>query len=203
MDVAFIKGCAIGLSIAAPVGPIAVLCIRRSLADGARIGFLTGLGAATADAIYGAVAAFGLTAISGFLTAHQVALRIIGGLFLAYLGIKTLLTKPADKPASAPAHTNAFASTLLLTLTNPMTILSFMVIFAAVGVGGESVNYSRATVMTLGVFIGSAVWWLFLSNMVAMFRTRVTLGWMQQVNRVSGAITLSFAIGILLKLRAR
>jgi threonine/homoserine/homoserine lactone efflux protein len=202
VDFAFVKGCAIGLSIAAPVGPIAVLCIRRSLADGPRIGFLTGLGAATADAIYGAVAAFGLTAISGFLTAHQLALRIIGGLFLAYLGIKTLSTKPADKPASAPAYTNAFASTLLLTLTNPMTILSFMVIFAAVGVGGESVNYWRATLMTLGVFVGSAAWWLFLSNIVAVFRSRITLAWMQQVNRVSGVIILLFAIAILSKLRA-
>src|SRR5687767_10924816 len=122
MDLSFLKGCAIGLSIAAPVGPIGVLCIRRSLADGARIGFFTGLGAAVADAFYGAVAAFGLTIISSFLTERQTALRLIGGAFLLYLGIKTFFSKPASQPASPKNDASAFTSTFFLTLTNPMTI---------------------------------------------------------------------------------
>ena len=201
MDFPFLKGCAIGLSIAAPVGPIGVLCIRRSLAEGARVGFFTGLGAAVADGLYGAVAAFGLTAISGFLHEQQTPLRIIGGLFLFYLGAKTFLTPPAERAASPRTHAGAFTSTFFLTLTNPMTIFSFMVIFAAFGLGSGPIDYRRATLMTLGVFIGSAAWWLFLSNVVALLRSRITPRWMQQVNRISGAIILAFAVTILLKLR--
>jgi threonine/homoserine/homoserine lactone efflux protein len=201
VDFPFLKGCAIGLSIAAPVGPIGVLCIRRSLAEGARVGFFTGLGAAAADGLYGAVAAFGLTIISGFLREQQKPLRIVGGLFLLYLGTKTFLAKPAERPASPATHAGAFTSTFFLTLTNPMTIFSFMVIFAGFGFADADVYLWRATMMTLGVFIGSAAWWLFLSNGVALFRSRITPQWMQQVNRISGAIILAFAIAILLKTR--
>jgi threonine/homoserine/homoserine lactone efflux protein len=201
VDFPFLKGCAIGLSIAAPVGPIGVLCIRRSLAEGARVGLFTGLGAAVADGLYGAVAAFGLTIVSGFLRDHQTALRLIGGFFLLYLGIKTFLAKPAERPASPVTHASAFTSTFLLTLTNPMTIFSFMVIFAGFGISDANQYLWQAAMMTLGVFVGSAAWWLFLSNGVAMFRTRITPCWMQQVNRISGAIILAFGITVLLKLR--
>jgi threonine/homoserine/homoserine lactone efflux protein len=201
VDFPFLKGCAIGLSIAAPVGPIGVLCIRRSLAEGARVGFATGLGAAAADGIYGGVAAFGLTIVSNFLRDQQTLLRIIGGIFLLYLGIKTFLSKPASEPASPATHAGAFVSTLFLTLTNPMTIFSFMVIFAGLGIGAGTDTYERATLMTIGVFIGSAAWWLFLSNGVALLRSRITLRWMQQVNRISGAVIVVFAVVILLQLR--
>jgi threonine/homoserine/homoserine lactone efflux protein len=192
----FLKGCAIGLSIAAPVGPIGVLCIRRSLAGGARVGFFTGLGAAVADGIYGAVAAFGLTAISTFLRDRELALRLIGGIFLLYLGIKTFASKPASEPASPRTNAGAFASTLFLTLTNPMTIFTFMGIFVAVGVASD---YQSAGIMTLGVFLGSAAWWLFLSNGVALLRSRVTPNWMQWINRLSGAIILAYAVMVLLQ----
>jgi threonine/homoserine/homoserine lactone efflux protein len=202
VDFPFFKGCAIGLSIAAPVGPIGILCIRRSLADGARVGFVTGLGAAVADAFYGAVAAFGLTAVSGFLTTQQTPVRLCGGVFLLYLGIKSFLAKPAERLASPATHAGAFTSTFFLTLTNPMTIFSFIAIFAAFGLGTGTVNYSHATLMTAGVFLGSAAWWLFLSSAVAMLRTRITPRWMQQVNRVSGAIIIAFAVSILWKLRS-
>lgn len=201
MDLPFLKGCVIGLSIAAPVGPIGVLCIRRSLAEGARVGFMTGLGAAAADGFYGAVAAFGLTVISSFLTEQQPLLRIVGGIFLLYLGIKTFLAKPAERAASPGTHAGAFTSTFFLTVTNPMTIFSFIVIFAAFGIGNGPINYWRATSMTLGVFIGSAAWWLFLSSGVALLRSRITPHWMQQVNRISGAIIIAFGVTILLKLR--
>lgn len=201
MDLPFVNGCIIGVSIAAPVGPIGVLCIRRSIATGARTGFFTGLGAAAADGCYGGVAAFGLTAISGFLREQQTLLRLIGGCFLLYLGIKTFLAKPASEAASSKTDAGAFASTFLLTLTNPMTILSFMAIFAGFGLASAANNYTRATLMTAGVFFGSAAWWLFLSNIVALLRSRITAQWMQQVNRVSGAIILAFAVMILWKLR--
>jgi threonine/homoserine/homoserine lactone efflux protein len=171
------------------------------LAEGARVGFFTGLGAAAADGLYGGVAAFGLTTISGFLQAQQTALRVIGGLFLLYLGIRTFVAKPAERAASPSTHAGAFTSTFFLTLTNPMTIFSFMVIFAAFGLGAGTVNYWNATLMTVGVFLGSAAWWLFLSNSVALLRSRITPHWMQQVNRLSGAIIVAFAVSILLKLR--
>lgn len=194
MLIAFLKGCAIGLSIAAPVGPIGVLCIRRSLAHGARTGFFTGLGAAAADGIYGAIAAFGLTVISGFLVEQQFWLRLIGGAFLFYLGLKTFLSKPSEKAATPATDAGAFTSTLFLTLTNPMTIFSFVGIFVGLGVAAEKNDYLAATVITAGVFIGSAIWWLFLSNATAYFRSRITPAWMQNVNRLSGLIILAFSV---------
>jgi threonine/homoserine/homoserine lactone efflux protein len=198
---AFLKVCAIGLMIAAPVGPIGVLCIRRSLANGARAGFLTGLGAATADATYGAIAAFGLTAISGALLQHQQWLRLIGGLFLFYLGSKTYLSKPSEKPATPASDAGAFTSTLFLTLTNPMTIFSFLGIFIGFGIT-ERAEFHKASLVTLGVFLGSAAWWLFLSLATAYFRMLVTPRWMRNINRASGLIIIAFAVAALWGLRS-
>src|SRR5688572_12269534 len=125
------KGLLIGFSIAAPVGPIGVLCIRRSLADGRQVGLATGLGAATADAAYGAVAGFGLTAISSFLVGQRLWLGLLGGIFLCYLGFRTFISRPAEQTAETRSGglASAYLSTLLLTLTNPMTILSFVAVF--------------------------------------------------------------------------
>src|SRR5881409_981452 len=138
----FVRGVAIGFSIAAPVGPIGVLCIRRTLAEGRLCGFASGLGAATADAVYGCVAGFGLTAVSNLLVSQQTWLRLIGGLFLCYLGVKSFFAGPAQT-AAAPksgALAGAYASTFLLTLTNPMTILSFAAVFAGLGLGGGATD---------------------------------------------------------------
>ena len=190
-----VQGLLIGFSIAAPVGPIGVLCIRRSLADGARIGLLTGLGAATADAIYGAIAAFGLTAISGLLVEQRFLLGLLGGLFLCYLGVRTFLAAPAnDAPTSTRAGAlMAYASTLALTLTNPMTIVSFAAIFVGFGVGSAR-DYTAATVMVAGVFVGSALWWLLLSSVVSLVRNRMTPSALQWVNRGSGVIIVAFGV---------
>src|SRR6266705_458537 len=139
MDPSFLlRGVAIGFSIAAPVGPIGVLCIRRTLAQGRLCGFVTGLGAATADAVYGCIAGFGLTAVSNLLVSQQTWLRLLGGLFLCYLGGKPFFDKPVEKSAlsSGGAVTGAYASPFVLTLTNPMTILSFAAVFAGLGLGG-------------------------------------------------------------------
>src|SRR6185503_6615601 len=143
MELSFLlKGMGIGFSIAAPVGPIGVLCIRRSLADGRWIGFVTGLGAASADAAYGCIAGFGLTAISNFLTGQQFWLALFGGAFLCYLGIHTFISKPPPQAATVREDGlfSAYFSTLLLTLTNPATILSFMAVFAGFGLAA-SPNY--------------------------------------------------------------
>ncbi len=190
-----LQGLLIGFSIAAPVGPIGVLCIRRSLADGARIGLLTGLGAATADAIYGAIAAFGLTAISGLLVEQRFLLGLLGGLFLCYLGVRTFLAKPAKDAASAQrgGALMAYGSTFVLTMTNPMTILSFAAVFVGLGVGSAK-NYSAAAVMVIGVFVGSALWWLLLSSAVSLVRNRMTTSALQWVNRASGTIIVAFGV---------
>jgi threonine/homoserine/homoserine lactone efflux protein len=190
-----LKGVAIGFLIAAPVGPIGVLCIRRSLAHGRRVGLATGLGAATADALYGCIAAFGVTAISRFLVDQRLWLSVIGGLFLCYLGVRTFVSSPAGQVAEVRDRGLALAylSTFALTLTNPMTILSFVGIFAGLGLGG-SPDYLAATALVAGVFIGSALWWLILSGGVGSLRLLAGERWMGAVNRISGAIILAFGL---------
>jgi len=191
----FIRGLAIGFSIAAPVGPIGLLCIRRSLADGARIGLATGLGAATADAAYGCVAAFGLTAVSSFLVGQKFWLGVVGGAFLCWLGARTFFARPAEQAASSRngGVSAAYASTFLLTLTNPATILSFLAVFAGLGLGA-SPDFAAAAALVVGVFTGSALWWLLLSHGVARLRSRVNALWMKRVNQFSGAILFSFGL---------
>lgn len=205
MDLSFfVRGLLIGLSIAAPVGPIGVLCIQRTLARGRVYGLVSGLGAATADGFYGFVAGFGLTVISGVLVSQHVVIHLIGGLFLLYLGLKTLLAKPAEPVRAAKEGTrvSAYASTLLLTLTNPLTILSFVGIFAGVGLGGSSRGYLSATILVLGVFLGSALWWLFLSGGISLLRTRFNSRMLRWVNIVSGMMILAFGVFALVSLRA-
>jgi threonine/homoserine/homoserine lactone efflux protein len=191
----FARGLLLGFSIAAPVGPIGVLCIRRTLTQGWRIGFLTGLGAATADATYGAIAAFGLTALSNLLIAEQFWLRLIGGVFLLYLGARTFFAKPATVAANATANSlaGAYSSTFLLTLTNPTTILSFAAIFAGFGVASSGSTLSAA-VLVLGVFVGSALWWLLLSGGVTLLRARFRSAALVWVNRISGVVIFLFGL---------
>jgi threonine/homoserine/homoserine lactone efflux protein len=225
VDWAFLpRGLLIGFSIAAPVGPIGVLCIRRTLADGRAVGFVSGLGAATADAAYGAIAGFGLTAISGVLIGGQAWLRLVGGLFLVYLGLRTLLAGQAQTPVAArrepdaprepdssragathtpPAQHNlagAYATTLVLTLTNPMTILSFAAIFAGLGIAAAR-DYGSAALLVAGVFTGSALWWFILSGIAATLRGRMGAGSLRWVNGAAGAVILTFGVLALLSLR--
>lgn len=194
----FLKGLIIGFAIAAPVGPIGILCIQRSLHDGFKVGLMTGLGAALADGCYGLVAGLGLTAISSLLVSQQFWIRLLGGLFLIYLGIKTLITPPRDKAASgnsdkSPWH--ACVTTFFLTLTNPMTILSFVAVFAGLGLGSTNSNYMQATLLIIGITIGSACWWLLLSSGIAfILHHRVSSKTMRIINILSGLIMLVFGI---------
>lgn len=200
MDISlFIKGLVIGFSIAAPVGPIGILCIKRTLTSGRLAGLVSGLGAATADAVYGCIAAFGLTFISSFLIHQQSWLRLLGGAFLCYLGIKTIFTKPTEYSSRSNqlGLVNAYGSTFILTLTNPLTILSFAAIFAGLGLLDVKGNYLSSVAIVLGVFIGSACWWILLSTGVSMFRTRFTPTGLLWVNRISGLIILAFGIAAL------
>ena len=197
-----LRGIILGFSIAAPVGPIGVLCIRRTLAYGRATGFVSGLGAATADMCYGAIAAFGLTAVSSLLVSQSSWIRLIGGAFLCYLGIRTLLSKPAAQAAGSGVHglAGAYTSTLLLTLTNPATILSFVAIFAGLGLASTTGGYGASALLVLGVFLGSALWWLLLSTTVGLLHTRLDLRALRWVNRLSGVILLGFGVVALLSL---
>jgi len=192
----FIRGLLIGFSIAAPVGPIGVLCIRRTLAEGRLIGLLTGLGAASADALYAAIAAYGLTVLMAFLVGQQTWIHLIGGVFLVYLGLRTIFTSPADQAARTESGSliRAYSSTFFLTITNPITIISFAAIFAGLGFGSNENNYINATITVIAVFLGSASWWLLLSGGVSLFRERVTVGVMSWVNRISGLLILGFGL---------
>jgi threonine/homoserine/homoserine lactone efflux protein len=205
LDIGFLlRGIVIGFSIAAPVGPIGVLCIRRTLAEGRLSGLVSGLGAATADAAYGCIAGFGLTFISSLLVSQQVSLRLIGGAFLCYLGVRTFLAEPSRQEQAAQAGGNglvgAYASTFFLTLTNPMTIISFAAIFAGLGLASAGGDYVSAAVLVLGVFVGSALWWLLLSGGVGLFRARLGPHTLRWVNRISGLIIAGFGVLALLSL---
>jgi len=191
-----IKGLLIGLSVAAPVGPIGVLTIKRSLSEGRLSGFVTGMGAALADTVYGAVAGFGLSAISGFLMAQAFWLKLVGGLFLLYLGYKALMSRPASKEAeiNSKGLLGNFISTFFLTVTNPSTIFSFLAIFAGLGLGAEKNDYPHALLLVLGVFLGSSAWWLILSSAVGSLRTKIRPVHLLWINRLSGLLILGFGI---------
>lgn len=193
----FLKGLLIGFSIAAPVGPIGVLCIQRTLTNGRVIGFLTGLGAATADAVYGAIAALGLTNISNLLINQQHWLRLGGGTLLIYLGLRTFLAIPSNTVINIERTNflNAYITTFFLTLTNPLTIFSFLGIFAGLGIAANPEgDFADAISLVVGVFIGSTIWWLVLSTMTTLIERRLTTKSMIWVNRISGIIILGFGL---------
>ncbi len=199
----FVRGAVIGFSIAAPVGPIGVICIRRTLVEGRASGFVSGLGAATADAIYGGIAGLGLTFIASLLMSHQGWLRLVGGLVLCALGLRTFLAEPAQRPTAAGSKglVAAYASTLFLTLSNPATILSFLAIYAGLGLASTGGNYLTAGLLVLGVFLGSAFWWFILSSSLNLLGGKVTTQGLRWVNRASGIILASFGLLALASLR--
>lgn len=201
MTLLFLKGFAFGLVLAATVGPMWMLCFRRTVAYGALTGFVSGMGIAVADGIYGAVAAFGLTAISGILLRHGFWIGLVGGAFLAYLGINTLLSGPAGNGETPrPAGlAQAFLSTLGLTLANPPTILAFAAIFAGLGLAA-SADYAAAALVTLGVFLGSAAWWVILAAGAGALRGRFGPRLLRAINVVSGVTILAFALWQLARL---
>jgi len=187
-----IKGALSGFAIAAPVGPINVLCIRRTLSDGFGRGLASGLGAAAADTVFGALAAFGVASVLAFLTRWEGVLSLAGGLILLGIGLHSLRHPPqagAGRIRTA-GLASAFVSTFSLTIANPMTILSFLAVFAGIGIGATSLQ--AASVLVLGVFLGSAAWWLGLSGLVNAIRHTLAerqLGW---INRGAAVAILAF-----------
>jgi threonine/homoserine/homoserine lactone efflux protein len=191
-----IKGAVIGFSIAAPVGPIGLLCIRRSLHDGRIAGFVSGLGAASADTLYGLLAAFSLTALTDLLVDQRAAFQLLGGLFLLYLGIQTLRARPPAPAAErlAPNLLSAYFTTFVLTATSPVTILAFVGIFAGLGLGATPGSTFTTLRLILGVFVGSAAWWLILSSSASLLGRKLHSGGLRTLNLISGTIILAFGL---------
>jgi threonine/homoserine/homoserine lactone efflux protein len=190
----FAQSLLIGLSIAAPVGPIGLLTIQRTLAQGRRAGLATGLGAAAADAVYGAVGAFGVSALINVLTAARVPLALGGGAFMLWLAWR-IARAPVTRQAAAVAPVaelwRCFAGTFVLTLSNPATILSFIAVFGALA---GRLQVANPLLMIAGVLIGSALWWLLLATVVARFRERFDEVWRRRVNLASAGLLAGFAV---------
>ena len=197
-----VQGWIIGFSVAAPVGVVGLLCINRTLRQGSLVGFISGLGAATAHSVYGSIAGFGLTFISNFLTDEQFYIRLVGGIFMYYLGIKTLLRKPKrGKPSvNSSAFVSSYLSSLFIAITNPLTILTFAALFAGLGLGDKSTNTDSALSLILGVFVGSASWWLILSSSIGLLRKNLNTYALRLLNRISGVMVLFFGFTVLYQL---
>lgn len=191
LDILLLKGTLIGFSIAMPVGPIGMLCIRNSLTYGGRYGFMTGLGAAAADTLYGAIAGFGLAGLMTLLVNYQSLFQFIGGLFLCYLGMKIFSAKEAQEKEGIKGNLlQVFLSTFLLTLTNPLTILSFIGIYAGLGIDADDNNFHAAALLTSGVFIGSTLWWLILSSCTSLFKNKLSSKVSYWINCISGSLLI-------------
>ena len=191
----FLKGLTIGAIIAMPFGPVGMLCLQRAILMGLRVGLSSGLGAATADAFYGAVAAFGLTFVSNFLTEHASVLQIGGGIFLVGMGLRLALAKPPSKTVEAPKrrYAGAFASIFLLTLANPMTVVAFLAIFAGFGLGHAESRPGEAASVVTGVFCGSMVWWTAIAFGGKLLRYRL-LAHMRLMQRCCGLLVAAFGV---------
>ena len=205
MEFLFGRGIAIGFAIAAPIGPVGVFCINKAMADGRASAIVAGLGAALADTIFGAVVGLGLGTVSLFLSQHQIALKLIGGVFMAALGIKTWVAACASAvtlpSVRGPAMWRDFAATFLITITNPATILGVMGVFAALGTSAKPAGVAESWLLVLGVFAGSTLWWLVLSTLASAARSRFTPKRMTLFNHLSGALLVTFgalALGSLL-----
>jgi len=186
-----LNGIFIGFVMAVPIGPIGIMCIRKTLTEGRLRGLIIGLGAATADLLYGCVAAFGLTIISDLLDSQRIWIKLVGGAILFMLGIKIFRALPAD-PKHSIKNNGIFKTyliTIFLTLTNPLTIFAFIAVFALLNLGGE-LSYFSASTLVIGIFIGSLSWFLLLSSEVTLFRNKLDLDGLRWVNRIAGVLII-------------
>ena len=188
-----IRSLVIGFTIAMAVGPITLLVVRRTIEHGGVYGLVSGFGVAAADATYGGIAAFGLTAVTALLLSAQTVLGILGGVIIVLIGLRTMGAKPVGPAADTarPGLASAFASIYALTMTNPLTIVLYAGVFAAIGLGSGG-GFADAAVVTVAVLLGSGLWWVVLCSVVAWVRGRVSSNVLMWLNRVSGAALVVF-----------
>lgn len=187
----FLKGVCIGFALAVPIGPIGIMCIRKTITEGRLHGLIIGLGAATADLIYGTVAAFGLTFISNTLYSQRIWIRLVGGILFILLGAKIFRSRPVNSNIRINSRSafGSYFSTVFLTLTNPLTIFAFVAVFAALGLG-KGLNYFSTSALVVGVFIGSGLWFLSLNSGAAIFKKKLNIAGLRWVNRIAGILII-------------
>jgi threonine/homoserine/homoserine lactone efflux protein len=198
----FIHGIIIGIALAAPVGPIALICVRRTLANGRMHGIISGMGVATADIVYAAVTAFGFALISEFLLARQWFFRLFGGIALIAVGIRIFLRVPPDitTPPDQSSYFKDFASMFALAIANPLTILFFTIVIPAFGVVISGDSVISPAIFIIGVFFGEAIWWIFLCGSLGTVRTYLNRAHLHLINRLSGMIIAGFGVVMILSL---
>ncbi|MDP3684308.1 MAG: LysE family transporter [Ignavibacteria bacterium] len=193
-----LKGMIIGFAMAVPIGPIGIICIRKTLTEGRMRGLIIGLGAATADMLYGSIAAFGLTVISDTLLSQRVWIRLAGGALLLFLGVRTFRARPKDPKIEiqSSGRLRSYFTTIFLTLTNPLTVFAFLAVFAALGLG-NGLSLFSSSVLVAGVFAGSFLWFLSLSSGATLFRKKLDVIGLRWVNKIAGIlIVISGVIAI-------
>ncbi len=195
------KGMLIGFAIAIPVGPIAVICVKKTLDEGHFHGFISGLGAAVADTLYGIMAAFGLTFVSGFVERNKIWISLVGGLFLIGHGISDLLKGSKKKINAVPDHFGAFSSSFFLAFANPLTLFAFAAVFSSVGILGVGKHVTSAITLVVGIFCGSALWWLLLTGLATLFRGKLSHTNLIWVQKVSSIIIILFGLLVLSSMR--
>jgi threonine/homoserine/homoserine lactone efflux protein len=207
MSLALITGIIIGFSVAAPVGPIALLIMRRSLNEGRLSGFVSGLGAATADLVCGLAAALGLSALTLIVNSHRTSLQLVGGIFMLWLGVHAFRAKDPATAAQRPLHERslvlAYLFTFLLTMSNPLTLLGMVGVVAAAGVGGPAYSHADTIVLGGGIFLGSASWWLLLSNLTGWLGRKLGNHALHVINMIAGALISGFGLWQLVSLLFR
>jgi threonine/homoserine/homoserine lactone efflux protein len=195
----FARALLTGVAVAAPVGAISMLTLQRTLGHGARAGYATGAGVATADAAFSALAAFGLTAVTSWMTGAGTPLRVVGAVVLGYLGVRAIVSRPraAADAGDPPSLAAQYGSAVALTLANPQTILTFAALFASMGAIASGGGAAGAGVFVAGIFSGSLLWWVCLVSGVSLVRHRLSAVAVAWVNRISGAAILAFAVWML------
>jgi threonine/homoserine/homoserine lactone efflux protein len=200
-----INGFILGFTIAAAIGPIALLCVQRTLERGWGVGFVSGLGVATSDALYGLIGGLGLTVITNFLVGQQFRLRLVGGLALLYIGLRALFAKAEIKPAQekvegSSGYLGAYSSILFLTASNPMTIILFAGVYAGLGELGLVAGWGLAALFAAGIFLGSVVWWLILITGVNMLRSRFRVEMLTRLSKITAVVIVGFGVWVLISL---
>lgn len=191
-----LEGLLVGFAVAAPVGPVAVVSIERTLAHGLKAGLAVGLGAAAADTILGAMAGFGLTVVAGLIEENQAVIRFVGGIVLIVLGIVLILSRAKTKRRDITAADlfHAFTSAFVITISNPITIFAFLAIFAGLGFTEAAATTAQASFLVAGIFLGACLWWLSLSAAISLFRDRVSDRTVAVLKGGAGYLILGFGI---------
>ncbi len=187
----FIKGIVVGLLASIPLGPIGVICIQRTINKGKVSGFLSGLGAASADTIFAAIAGFSLTFIINYIEERQIIFQAVGGAVVFLLGIKIFFTNPVKQLRRHKRKKDNlledYLSVLAVTITNPLAVFLFIALFASLGVVTDNINWAKSLITTSGVFLGAAIWWYILTSLVNIYRRKFRLRQLWWINKISGA----------------